>query len=213
VNKKIMSNNRPLQLASKYATITLIGIAILLCAFAVLPMSRVNHRASAPGNADVKVLGTSNVHAWSMEDKDVTCSVEFVYAAGKALPVSLAAFTFSFPVQSLKSGKSGMDSKAYDALKAKTQANITFVASSSKIIPGANNEFTVKSSGNLTIAGVTKAVALTAGCSVKAFGAITCAGTDTLRMSDYQIKAPTYMLGTLRTGNRLIIDFTMIVQK
>ena len=106
-----------------------------------------------------------------------------------------------------------MDSKAYDAMKAKTQGNIAFVASSSRIIPGTSDQFTVKSSGNLTIAGVTKAVALTAACSVKANGTITCAGTYGLRMSDYQIKPPTYMLGALRTGNKLTIDFSMTVRK
>ena len=165
------------------------------------------------GNADVKVLGTSNLHNWSMEDRDVTCSVQFMYEVGKAMPVSLTTFTFAFPVRGLKSGKTEMDSKAYDAMKAQPLANIVFVASSSKIIRGVDDQFTIKSSGHLTIAGVTKAVALTAACSLKAFGTITCAGTDTLLMSDYQIESPTYLSGTLRTGNKLTIDFNMIVQR
>jgi hypothetical protein len=186
---------------------------ICLCAFVVMSMRPVKNPAPEVGNADVKVLGTSNLHNWSMEDKDVTCSVQFMYGAGKTLPVSLAAFTFSFPVHNLKSESSGMDSKAYDAMKAKTQGNIAFAASSSKIIPVTNDQFTVNSSGNLTIAGVTKAVALTAACSVKADGTIACAGTYGLRMSDYQIKPPTYLLGTLRTGNKLTIDFSMTVRK
>ena len=186
---------------------------ICLCAFAVMSMRPVTNPAAGVGNADVKVLGTSNLHNWSMEDKDVTCSVQFKYEAGKTLPVSLAAFTFSFPVHNLKSESSGMDSKAYDAMKAKTQGNIAFAASSSKIIPGGNDQFTVNSGGNLTIAGVTKAVALSAACTVKADGTITCAGTYGLRMSDYQIKPPTYMLGALRTGNKLTIDFSMTVRK
>lgn len=105
-----------------------------------------------------------------MEDKDVACSVQFTYTAGKTLPASLVAFTFALPVHSLKIGKSGMDSKAYDAMKAKDQSNIVFVASTSRIIPGANDQFTVKSNGNLTIAGVTKAVVLTAACSIKDYG-------------------------------------------
>jgi hypothetical protein len=204
---------QPLRLVYKYAPYALMGVVIFLCAFAVMPMRTVSNSATGAGNADVKVLGTSNLHNWSMEDKDVACSVQFIYGAGKTLPVSLAAFTFSFPVHNLKSGESGMDSKAYDAMNAKNSGNIAFVASSSKIIPGANHQFTVKSSGNLTIAGVTKAVALTAACSVKPDGTIACAGTDTLLMTDYQIKPPTYMLGALRTGDKLTIDFAMIVQK
>ena len=173
-----MKYNQPLRLVNKYAQYALIGAVIVLSAFVVVPVRAVSPSAAGAGNADVKVLGTSNLHNWSMEDKDVACSVQFIYQAGKTLPVSLAAFTFAFPIHNLKSGESGMDSKAYDAMKAKTQGNITFVASSSRVIPVANNQFTVKSSGNLTIAGVTKAVALTATCSLKADGTITCAGTD-----------------------------------
>jgi hypothetical protein len=186
---------------------------IILCALAAMPVRTVINPAPGVGNADVKVLGTSNLHNWSMEDKDVACSVQFMYEAGKTLPVSLAAFTFAFPVHNLKSESSGMDSKAYVAMKAKTKGNIAFTASSSKITPVTNDQFTVNSSGNLTIAGVTKAVALTAACSVKADRTIACAGTYGLLMSDYQIKPPTYLLGTLKTGNKLTIDFAMTVRK
>jgi polyisoprenoid-binding protein YceI len=149
-----------------------------------------------------------------MEDKDVTCTAKFTYAAGKStIPVGLEGFGLTFPVHSLKSGESGMDSKAYGAMRAKSGGNIVFAASASTIVPGAANQFSVKSSGNLTITGVTKPVVLTAACVIKADGSITCTGTDKLLMSDYQIKPPTYMLGALKTGNALTIDFTMVVQK
>ena len=202
--------SRPLHSPVTYA---LIGAAIFLCAFTIIPPSVTARFASGIASADVKVLGTSNLHNWSMEDKAVACSAKFTYSAGKAVPVSLAAMTFSFPVHSLKSGESGMDSKAYGAMKAKTNVNVVYTASSSTITPGAAHQFNVKSSGNLTIAGVTKPVVLTAACSVNADGSITCTGTDKLLMTDYKIKPPTYMLGALKTGNALTIDFTMVVQK
>jgi hypothetical protein len=97
-----------------------------LCAFAVLPAGTATHPAAGVGNADVKVLGTSNLHDWSMEDKDVACSVQFVYASGKTLPVSLTAFTFALPVHSLKSGKSGMDSKAYPVQQCLSGQTLSF---------------------------------------------------------------------------------------
>jgi hypothetical protein len=206
-----MKYNQSFRLRNSYVGYALIGVVIFSCAFAAMPMK--TNPAAGVGNADVKVLGTSNLHNWSMEDKDVACTVQFEYGAGKTLPVSLAAFTFSFPVHSLKSGESGMDSRAYDAMKAKNSGNIVFVASSSTVTPGSAGHFNVNSDGSLTIAGVSKSVVLKAACVVKADGSITCTGTDKLLMTDYQIKPPTYMLGTLRTGNSLTIDFTMIVQK
>jgi len=194
----------------KYA---LIGLGIFLSAFAVMPARTVANIAPGSADADIKVLGTSNLHDWSMEDKDVTCTARFTYAAGKTVPTSLETFTFSFPVHSLTSGKSGMDSKAYDAMKAKTGGDITFTATASTIAPVTGETFQVKSDGNLTIAGVTKAVVLTAACAVKTDGSVSCTGSNTLLMSDYQIKPPTYMLGALKTGNKLTIDFTMLVKK
>src|ERR1700722_14527092 len=103
---------------------TVIGISILLSAFSIIPPPTSARLAPGTAKADIKVLGTSNLHNWSMEDKAVACSAKFTYSAGKAVPVSLAALTFSFPVHSLKSGESGMDSKAYGAMKAKTGGNI-----------------------------------------------------------------------------------------
>ena len=208
-----MKFNQPLGQGNKFAGYALLGVAFFLCAFAVMPMGTVTRPAAGVGNADVKVLGTSNLHNWSMEDKDVTCSVQFIYGASKTLPISLSAFTFTFPVHNLKSGNSGMDSKAYNALKAKNSGNIAFAASSSTITPESAGHFTVKSDGSLTIAQVSKSVVLTAACVVNADRSITCTGTDKLLMTDYQIKPPTYMLGSLRTGNSLTIDFTMVVRK
>jgi len=43
-------------------------------AFLVVPVTVVINSAAGAANADIKVLGTSNVHNWSMEDKDVTCT-------------------------------------------------------------------------------------------------------------------------------------------
>jgi len=193
-----MFHNRPLNLVYKYTPYVMIGAAIFLCAFSVMPMKTGTNRLAGAADADVKVLGTSNLHDWSMEDKDVACSARFTYAAGKTVPTSLSAFTFT---------------KAYDALKAKTGGNITFIATASAITPGTGAAFQVKSDGNLTIAGVTKAVVLSAACVVKTDGTVSCTGSSTLLMSDYQIKPPTYMLGALKTGDKLTIDFTMMVKK
>jgi hypothetical protein len=208
-----MNYVRRLHLLYSPVSYALIGAAVFLCAFTIIPSAVVTRFVPGTANADIKVLGTSNLHNWSMEDKTVACSAKFTYAAGKAVPVSLTAFTFSFPVHSLKSGESGMDTKAYGAMKAKTGGDIVFAASTSTITPGAAHQFSVKSSGGLTIAGVTRPVVLMAACSVLADGSITCTGTNKLLMTDYQIKPPTYMLGALKTGNALTIDFTMVVQK
>ena len=202
----------------RYVTHLLIGAAMFLTAFSVMAVSKVHLMkgfvATGSANADIKVLGTSNLHNWSMEDKDVSCTANFIYATSKRMmPTSLEILTLSIPVHDLKSGKSGMDSKAYAALRAKDGGNITFSSTSSTVTTGAAGQFTVKSNGNLTIAGVTKPVVMDAACQVMEDGTVSCKGTEKLKMSDYQIKPPTYMMGALKTGDALIIDFTLVVKK
>src|ERR1700678_767472 len=99
---------------------------------------------------DIKVLGTSNLHNWSMEAKDVTCSAKFGFApAGSGLPQSLTELNLLIPVHNLKSGESLLDSRAYNALKADKFGTITFTSSSAVIVPGQRNQFQVKSTGTM----------------------------------------------------------------
>ena len=94
---------------------------------------------------DIKVLGTSNLHNWTMEAKDVTCSANFVFGhGGNGLPQSLTELKLVIPIHNLKSGESSMDSRAYTALKADKFGTIEFYslrfsgyrAGSKKRVPG-----------------------------------------------------------------------------
>jgi polyisoprenoid-binding protein YceI len=190
-----------------------IAIALIcLTGFSGLRPADSTNRSTTTGDADIKVSGTSNLHDWTMEAKNSSCSASFNFLPGNAnQPQSLTALTLSVPVQNLKSGKSSMDSKAYTALKAKTYSTIVFVLTSATILPGQKNQFEVKSTGNLSIAGVTKQVTMDVTGIVNTDGTITCHGSKKLKMTDYQIKPPVFMLGTLKTGDDLTIDFILIV--
>lgn len=166
------------------------------------------------GLADIKVLGTSNLHDWTMEAKNINCSATFNFPAGNIiLPQSLTELNLSVPVQDLKSGKSSMDSRAYTALKAKQFNNIIFSLTVATIVPGQKNQFLVKTTGNLTIAGVTKPITVEVTCISNPDGTLTCTGSERLKMTDYQIKPPVYMLGALKTGDNLTINFIVQIKK
>src|SRR5579871_5980046 len=146
-----MKNNKDLRFYHPIMSYGLAGLVIFLTAFSILPARGVINKAAGTADADIKVLGTSNLHDWSMEDKDVACTAKFTYGEGKPfMPDGLNGFAFTFPVHNLKSGKSGMDSKAYDAMKAKSGGDIVFMASSSTVTPGSGAQFSVKSKGTLT---------------------------------------------------------------
>jgi hypothetical protein len=162
---------------------------------------------------EIKVLGTSNLHNWSMEAKDIACSAKFTFVPGSSLPQSLTALDLAIPIHNLKSGESLMDSRAYTALKADKFGTITFTSASAVIVPGQRNQFQVKSTGTMTIAGVGRPVVLTVACQVNVDGSITCSGSQELKMTEYQIKPPSFMLGALRTGDVLTINYSLVLKK
>jgi hypothetical protein len=209
MKKSISADNIP----STYIRFAIGAAVLFLTGFTGINLTHRNDKAAAAGDAYIKVSGTSNLHDWTMEAKSISCSAKFHFITGNDRPESLTALTLSVPVQDLKSGKSSMDSRAYTALKAQQFTAIEFVLTSATITPAEKNQFQVKSMGSLSIAGVTKPVAMNAACLVKADGTITCSGSAKLKMTDYQIKPPTFMLGTLKTGNDLTIDFTLVVKK
>lgn len=188
------------------------GLAMIL--LIGLPGSLQAQDAYRVADPDIKVLGTSNLHNWSMEAKDITCSAKFGFGAEtSALPQSLAALDLVIPIHNLKSGESLLDSRAYTSLKADKFGAITFTSTSAVIVPGQRNQFQVKSTGTMTIAGVGRPVVLIVACQVNADGSITCSGSQQLKMTDYQIKPPSFMLGALKTGDLLTINFSLILKK
>jgi polyisoprenoid-binding protein YceI len=163
---------------------------------------------------DIKVLGTSNLHNWSMEAKDITCAAKFRFdLATGVLPQSLAELDLEIPVHNLKSGESSMDSRAYTAMKADKFETITFTSTSAVIVPGQKNQFQLKATGTMTIAGASQPVVLTAACQVNPDGSIVCNGSQQLKMTDYRIKPPSFMLGALKTGDQLNINFSLTLKK
>ena len=211
INSEMKKNNQFAKLALTYTKGVSSVAFIFLLGLSGSLRAQDAYRAYDP---DIKVLGTSNLHNWEMEAKDITCSAKFTFAPGAGvLPQSLASLDLVIPVHNLKSGESLMDSRAYNALKADKFGIITFTSSSAVIVPGQKNQFQVKSTGTMTIAGAPRQVLLITACQVNADGSISCSGSQELKMTDYQIKPPSFMLGALRTGDLLTINYSLILKK
>ena len=102
-----------------------------------------------------------------------------------------------------------MDKNTYKALKADDHPEITFVlVTPLKAIPVGVHTVTAKI--NLSIAGVTKAVDMSVTTTAKAHGDIAFEGTKTINMTDYGVKPPVALLGTMRTGDAITIKFKTV---
>jgi len=114
------------------------------------------------------------------------------------------------PVKSVKSEHAKMDKLMADALKAEKNPVIRY-AMTSAVLAKSGTPFTLDTKGKLTIAGVTREVTMRVTGTRDANGAYVLTGQAPVRMSDYGIKPPTAMLGTIKTGDDVKVTFRWAV--
>lgn len=154
------------------------------------------------------VKGTSSLHDWEMvTESGVSGFIEC--NEGQTDDLCITAIKLSIDVKTLKSGKSLMDKKCYDALKEdkfpKISYNFEKVSSLDKQTDGTFQTVLV---GDVTIAGVTKKTTVNAkvqfnGTTLKITGA------KDMKMSDFNVEPPKALMGTIKTGNEITVEFNL----
>jgi len=160
---------------------------------------------------DMKLNGTSTLHKWAMEAKTFDGQAQFGLN-GKTI-TSVKDLSFSLEVQDLKSGEKGLDKNAYKALKTGQYKDITYKLTSATVAPTKDGKYLITTQGNLYIAGVTHSVAMNVTGVVNADGSVTCTGAYKLKMTDYQVQPPTFMLGAMKTGDDITLNYTLVYTK
>jgi polyisoprenoid-binding protein YceI len=153
------------------------------------------------------INGTSNLHNWHSTVEKISGKGEVKPGADKSL--SLEAFNIVVQVNSIKGdGGSGMDGKTFKALKADKFHEITFVLTDPVVnIPYGSNAYTVAAKGRLTIAGVTKPITMSIKIATNEDKKLIVEGAQPVKMTDYGVDPPTAMLGMLKTGDVITINF------
>lgn len=155
----------------------------------------------------ITVSGTSTMHDWEMTSGKVQVQASIAEAGNGA--VAVEALKMTLPVNTLKSQKNGMDENAYKALKAKEHPQIVFELATSKAKSG--NQ--VEAAGKLTIAGKTQTVATTGKLETLDNGNVRITGSYTLNMTDYEVEPPSFMFGTVSTGEEVTISYEIILSR
>jgi len=162
----------------------------------------------------VKISGKSNVHDWTMIAENPVCEANFGPVSAEAgVPKNLVLLNFSVKSKSLKSESESMNNRTYKAIKADAYPDIEFKLREARITPLQKNSFIVNATGALTIAGVSKLITLQVNGEVKAGNTILCTGQKEIKLTDYGIQPPSFMLGAMKVGNDLIISFTLNFKK
>jgi hypothetical protein len=116
------------------------------------------------------------------------------------------------PVRTLHSEKSGLDKNMYKTLKPEEHPDIVFhleryVLSDSGTVA---DTLAMNASGTLTITGVTRPVTLRLR-AYPADGGVRVEGQHALRMTEYGIKPPKMMLGTVKVGDGVTVGFKLLL--
>lgn len=189
--------------------ITLGSFSFLLAILVVFSISAFTPKAADPvykiiTSSSIKVLGTSNMHDWNMVADNFTCEGNFTVKNGVLQDVT--SLQFSLPVINLKGKESLLNSRAYKVLNAEKFKTITFKLTNATVN---STQKVINATGNLTISGVTKVVSLKTNYVVNADQSITCRGSEVVKMSSHGVKAPSFMMGALKTGDAVTIDFVL----
>lgn len=161
------------------------------------------------GSSFVTVTGTSTIHDWEMRSEDVAGEAVF-NTSDTGSPQSLESVMFRLNKTTLKSDKSGLDKRAYEALNSKRHPEIIFRTNGSNNIRKNGDTYLVNARGDLTIAGVTRQVSVDATCINGDDEKLVCSGSRTLKMSEFDIDPPVMMLGALRTGDEITISYNIV---
>lgn len=183
------------------------GISTLLFVQLLVAAAFAQTKSLVVSGINLRVNGTSTFHDWEMKATAGTCTADITLGANGQLS-GITALNYTVAAESLKSEHSGMDANAYKTLKTKKNPNITFKLTSATVAA----DGTVKANGQLTIAGATKAVDLVAKATTSGKTVI-IKGSEAMKLTDFQMDPPSFMMGAMKTGNDVTITFEVTLHQ
>lgn len=189
----------------KFAAVLLLSLSGLLTVNTAFAQSKFKAQG-----LNMSIKGTSTLHDWEIKSNEGQCEAVVALNHDK---VTFSDLSFTLPVNSLKSGHSLMDKNTYKALDTDKNPNISFVLSSANITPIDANTYSFKGVGKLTIAGTTRQTDLVATVKYNAVDkSFTCTGTKKFKMTEYNVKPPTVMMGAIKTGDEISVSYNLKIK-
>ena len=157
------------------------------------------------------VDGTSTVRGFTCATTNFTAQIESespqsiaqLMLGTKAVKTVVA----DFPTQGLDCKNGTMNGHMREALKADKNPTITWKMSSYKV-----EGTSVEISGTLEIAGKENPIVLR-GTGVAENGTVTLKGTKLLKMTDYGVKPPSLMFGTMKVADAVTVSFDLVLNQ
>ena len=155
----------------------------------------------------VTIDGTSNLRDWKENVGQVTGDMMAILNPDGS--VDLISIRIKMAVLSIKSDMGRvMDNKTYEALKAKAYPDILFTLSTPlKLSQISDCPQPVPVKGDLFLAGVSRPVVMQVRTFTLDHGKLFFEGTENIRMTDYGVKPPSALFGTMKAAAGITINF------
>ena len=194
---------------------TLLTVSPLMAATATAGAQGANAvRLRLDPASELTVEGTSSMHAWHCKTDKLNAYVDVDPGYTKDLTKvarPIAAVKVNIVVKTLSCGNSQMDRNMYGTLKADENQLIKYTLTGYDLLNGSVSPtaFAAKTTGTLMIARETRSIEMKTSAERQSDGKAVASGEQTLLLSDFGIKAPSFMFGTLKVGNEVKVKFTL----
>ena len=158
--------------------------------------------------------GKSTVRKFSCKAPVFTVDVDASQGAVAAVlggTKAVRAVTLTVPAAKMECGNGTMNEHMLKALKAKDAPTIEFKLNAYDVAKGGQGVQGTMT-GTLTLGGVQKSISVAATGRGAADGTLRVAGVHELKMTDFGLKPPTLMLGTLKVDERVKVSFDLLLK-
>ena len=170
-------------------------------------------KLSAQGASKLSVEGTSTVRGWKCDATTIEATVSGAGAAATASAKDVGAAAkhalLTIPVAQLDCHNGTMNEHMRKALKANDNKTIQYRIATWEVTPRGDDSASVKTSGTLAMAGAEKPLTVDLAAKRGEAGSWKLAGSKTLQMTEWGIKPPSLMLGTMKVRDPVTIRFEL----
>lgn len=160
--------------------------------------------------------GSSNVRDWRCDARSLDASVDVDDAmhAAASSAARIHGVQVRVPTHALTCGRSQMDHIMYKALHADDTPECRQIVGRFEVVSAASGERSMLvMQGTLRIAGRERVVRMPVELEEQTDGSVRAKGALPILMTDYGISPPTALFGVVRTENRIVVKFDLLVDR
>jgi polyisoprenoid-binding protein YceI len=201
--------------------LVIVRLILALQAPALIAQQAAGRTYKLESGSRLNLEGTATIGEYKCETREIDGSATLAGSkeANNGSPDSGAARSrvlVAILVRSFECGKRAMNSDMYNAMKADSFPSIAYELKHAEIHPdseAADSARTLDTSGELTIAGVTRLVEMSVTIRQVSPNRFRVFGSKDLSMHDFGITPPTALWGLIKAEDKLIVSFDLVARE